>query len=118
MIAIVKYSAGNIKSVQNALIRLGYKSIITDDPSELINSDKVIFPGVGEASSAMLYLRERGLDKIIISLKQPVLGICLGLQLMCRFSEEGETKCLGIFDTDEDYSRRLIRFRIWAGIIV
>jgi glutamine amidotransferase len=100
MIAIVKYSAGNIKSVQNALIRLGYKSIITDDPSELISSEKVIFPGVGEASSAMLYLRERGLDRIIISLKQPVLGICLGLQLMCRFSEEGETKCLGVFDTD------------------
>jgi glutamine amidotransferase len=100
MIAIVKYSAGNIKSVQNALIRLGYKSIITDDPSELINAEKVIFPGVGEASSAMLYLRERGLDRIIISLKQPVLGICLGLQLMCRFSEEGETKCLGVFDTD------------------
>jgi glutamine amidotransferase len=96
----VKYSAGNIKSVQNALIRLGYKSIITDDPSELISSEKVIFPGVGEASSAMLYLRERGLDRIIISLKQPVLGICLGLQLMCRFSEEGETKCLGVFDTD------------------
>jgi glutamine amidotransferase len=100
MIAIVKYSAGNIKSVQNALIRLGYKSIITDDPSELISSEKVIFPGVGEASSAMLYLRERGLDRIILSLKQPVLGICLGLQLMCRFSEEGETKCLGVFDTD------------------
>jgi glutamine amidotransferase len=100
MIAIVKYSAGNIKSVQNALIRLGYKSIITDDPSELINAEKVIFPGVGEASSAMLYLRERGLDRTIISLKQPVLGICLGLQLMCRFSEEGETKCLGVFDTD------------------
>ena len=100
MIAIVKYSAGNIKSVQNALIRLGYKSIITDDPSELINAEKVIFPGVGEASSAMLYLRERGLDRTIISLKQPVLGICLGLQLMCRFSEEGETKCLGVFDTE------------------
>jgi glutamine amidotransferase len=100
MIAIVKYSAGNIKSVQNALIRLGYKSIITDDPSELINAEKVIFPGVGEASSAMLYLRERGLDRTIISLKQLVLGICLGLQLMCRFSEEGETKCLGVFDTD------------------
>ena len=100
MIAILKYSAGNIKSVQNALIRLGYKSIITDDPSELINAEKVIFPGVGEASSAMLYLRERGLDRTIISLKQPVLAICLGLQLMCRFSEEGETKCLGVFDTD------------------
>jgi imidazole glycerol-phosphate synthase subunit HisH len=100
MIAILKYSAGNIKSVQNALTRLGYKSIITDNPSELSNADKVIFPGVGEASSAIYYLKERGLDKTIISLKQPVLGICLGLQLMCRFSEEGETKCLGIFDTD------------------
>jgi imidazole glycerol-phosphate synthase subunit HisH len=100
MIAILKYSAGNIKSVQNALTRLGYKSIITDKPSELLSAEKVIFPGVGEASSAMLYLRDRGLDRIIISLKQPVLGICLGLQLMCRFSEEGETKCLGIFDTD------------------
>jgi imidazole glycerol-phosphate synthase subunit HisH len=100
MIAIVKYNAGNIKSVQNALTRLGYESSITDDPTELINADKVIFPGVGEASSAVHYLIERGLDKTIISLTQPVLGICLGLQLMCRYSEEGETKCLGIFDTD------------------
>ena len=100
MIAIVKYNAGNIKSVQNALTRLGYESMITDDPLELINADKVIFPGVGEASSTMQYLKERGLDKTIISLLQPVLGICLGLQLMCRFSEEGETKCLGIFDVD------------------
>ncbi|MCX6253551.1 MAG: imidazole glycerol phosphate synthase subunit HisH [Bacteroidia bacterium] len=100
MIAILKYNAGNIKSVQNALTRLGYKSIITDDPTELMNADKVIFPGVGEASSAMQYLKERGLDKTIISLKQPVLGICLGLQLMCRYSEEGNTECLGIFDAD------------------
>ncbi len=100
MIAIVKYNAGNIKSVQNALNRLGYKSIITDDPSELKNADKVIFPGVGEASSAMSYLREKGLDKIITSLKQPVLGICLGLQLMCRYSEEGDTDCLGIYDVN------------------
>jgi glutamine amidotransferase len=99
MIAIVKYNAGNIKSVKNALTRLGYASIITDDPSELINADKVIFPGVGEASSAMIYLKERGLDKTISSLRQPVLGICLGLQLMCSRSEEGDTKCLGIFDT-------------------
>jgi len=98
MIAIIKYNAGNIKSVQNALNRLGYESMITDDPSKLIKADKVIFPGVGEASSAMHYLTERGLDKAIISLKQPVLGICLGLQLMCRHSEEGDTKCLGIFD--------------------
>jgi len=100
MIAIIKYNAGNIKSVQNALTRLGYKSIITDDPVELENAEKVIFPGVGEASSAMSYLRERGLDDTIRSLKQPVLGICLGLQLMCRFSEEANTDCLGIFDTD------------------
>lgn len=100
MIAILKYNAGNIKSVQNALIRLGYESIITDNPAELMNADKVIFPGVGEASSAMQYLKERELDKTIISLKQPVLGICLGLQLMCRYSEENDTKCLGIFDSD------------------
>ena len=98
MIAIVKYNAGNITSVRNALTRLGYKSTITDDPAELMKAGKVIFPGVGEASSAMHYLEERGLDKTIISLKQPVLGICLGLQLMCRHSEEGNTKCLGIFD--------------------
>lgn len=100
MIAIVKYNAGNIKSVQNALNRLGYESMITDDPEELIRADKVIFPGVGEASSAMKYLKERGLDLTIVSLKQPLLGICLGLQLMCRFSDEGNTTCLGIFDSD------------------
>ena len=99
MIAIVKYNAGNIKSVKNALTRLGYDSVITDDPSELINADKVIFPGVGAASPAMIYLKERELDKTISSLRQPVLGICLGLQLMCSRSEEGDTKCLGIFDT-------------------
>jgi glutamine amidotransferase len=100
MIAIVKYNAGNIKSVQNSLNRLGYKSIITDDPGELQSADKVIFPGVGEAASAIQYLRERGLDQTIVSLSQPVLGICLGLQLMCRHTEEGDTKCLGIFDAD------------------
>jgi imidazole glycerol-phosphate synthase subunit HisH len=100
MIAILKYNAGNIKSVQNALSRLGYKSIITDNPSELTKAEKVIFPGVGEAGTAMIYLKERGLDQTILTLSQPVLGICLGLQLMCRFSEEGDTKCLGIFDTD------------------
>jgi glutamine amidotransferase len=99
MIAILKYNAGNIKSVQNALTRLGYKSNITDDPAELLNADKVIFPGVGEASSAMQYLKERGLDDTITSLRQPVLGICLGLQLMCRHSEEADTDCLGIFDS-------------------
>ena len=99
MIAILKYNAGNIKSVQNALTRLDFESIITDNPGELIKADKVIIPGVGEARSAMQYLKERELDKTIISLKQPVLGICLGLQLMCRYSEENDTKCLGIFDS-------------------
>lgn len=100
MIAIIKYNAGNIKSVQNALTRLGFESIITDDPMVLMNADKVIFPGVGEASTAMKYIRDRELDKTIRSLTQPVLGICLGLQLMCRFSEEASTECLGIFDSD------------------
>jgi imidazole glycerol-phosphate synthase subunit HisH len=100
MIAIVKYNAGNIKSVANALARLGYKSIITDNPDELTNAEKVIFPGVGEAGSAIKYLRERGLDNTIVSLRQPVLGICLGMQLLCRSTEEADTKCLGIFDAD------------------
>jgi glutamine amidotransferase len=100
MIAIVKYNAGNIRSVQNALTRLGQESIITDNTDVLSKADKVIFPGVGEAASAMKYLGERGLDKAIISLTQPVLGICLGLQLMCRHSEERNTRCLGIFDAD------------------
>lgn len=98
MIAIVKYNAGNTCSVQNALLRLGYEAVITDDENLLRNADKVIFPGVGEASTAMSYLRERDLDQVIISLKQPVLGICLGLQLMCKHSEEGDVNCLGIFD--------------------
>ena len=105
MIAIVKYNAGNIRSVQNALSRLGYDSIITDDPAQLKAADKVIFPGVGEANSAMRYLKEKELDKLIKSLKQPVLGICLGLQLMCRSSEEGNTECLGIFPV------KVIRFQ-------
>lgn len=99
MIAILKYNAGNIKSVQNAVSRLGYECIITDNQSELEKADKVIFPGVGEAGSAMKYLRDKGLDKTIAALKQPVLGICLGLQLMCRHSEEADTTCLGIFNT-------------------
>jgi imidazole glycerol-phosphate synthase subunit HisH len=98
MIAIIKYNAGNITSVQNALIRLGYESIITDNEAEIRNADKVIFPGVGEASTAMQYLQERKLDILIKSLTQPVLGICLGQQLMCSFSEENNTNCLGIFN--------------------
>jgi glutamine amidotransferase len=100
MIAIVNYNAGNIRSVQNALIRLGYESIITDDATEILKADKVIFPGVGEASSAMKYLTDKGLDKVLVSIEKPMLGICLGLQLMCKFSEEGNTNCLGIFDTN------------------
>jgi len=99
MIAIIRYNAGNIRSVQNSLLRLGYDCRITDNPDEIISADKVIFPGVGEASSAMKYLKERELDKVISSLKQPVLGICLGLQLMTLYSEEGDTECLKIFNT-------------------
>lgn len=100
MIAIIKYNAGNIRSVQNAINRLGYECIITDRSEEILQAEKVIFPGVGEASSAMSYLKERELDKLLVSLKQPVLGICLGLQLMCKTSEEGNTNCLGIFDAN------------------
>ncbi len=99
MIAIIKYQAGNIRSVQNALTRLGQKSTITDDPEEIMRAQKVIFPGVGEASSAMYYLKEKKLDALIPALKQPVLGICLGLQLMCMSSEEGPVACMEIFDT-------------------
>jgi glutamine amidotransferase len=100
MIAIIKYNAGNIRSVQNALLRLGFSCIITDNKKEILAADKVILPGVGEAGSAMRYLKEKELDQLIVSLKQPVLGICLGLQLMCRHSEEGDADCLGIFDTE------------------
>ena len=98
MTAVVKYNAGNIQSVLFALERLGAEAVWTDDPAVLRRADRVIFPGVGEASSAMQYLRERGLDEVIRSLQQPVLGICLGLQLFCRHSEEQNTDCLGIFD--------------------
>lgn len=97
-LAIIKYNAGNIRSVLYALDRIGYSAIVTDDAEEIRNADKVIFPGVGEASTAMKYLRERNLDKLISSLTQPVLGICLGMQLMCKYSEENDTDCLGIFD--------------------
>ena len=99
-IAIIKYNAGNIRSVLYALERIGYTAMVTDNAAEIRNADKVIFPGVGEASTAMNYLRERDLDRLICSLTQPVLGICLGMQLMCKYSEENDTKCLGIFDED------------------
>ena len=95
-IAIIKYNAGNIRSVLFALERIGVEGIVTDDEQQIRSSDKVIFPGVGEAGSAMAYLRERNLDKVIKDLKQPVLGICLGMQLMCTHSEENDTTCLGI----------------------
>ncbi|TRX72334.1 imidazole glycerol phosphate synthase subunit HisH [Carboxylicivirga sp. M1479] len=97
-IVIIKYNAGNIRSVKNALLRLGYDAEITADPDVIRKADKVIFPGVGEASTTMAYLRKSGLDKLITSLKQPVIGICLGMQLMCSFSEEGNVDCLNIFE--------------------
>lgn len=95
-LAIVKYNAGNIQSVLFALERIGVEGQVTDDPDLLRSADKVIFPGVGEARSAMQYLRGRGLDQVIRELKQPVLGICLGMQLLCRHSEENDTDCLGL----------------------
>jgi len=97
-IVIIKYNAGNIESVNNAMQRLGVKAEITGDHERIKAADKVIFPGVGEASTTMAYLKKEGLDKLIPELKQPVLGICLGLQLMCSHSEEGNTPCLGIFE--------------------
>jgi imidazole glycerol-phosphate synthase subunit HisH len=97
-VVIIKYNAGNIESVKNALGRLGIEAEITGDKGLIRSADKVIFPGVGEASSTMEYLHRHGLDETILSLTQPVLGICLGLQLMCSYSEERETHCLGIFD--------------------
>ena len=98
MIAIIDYVAGNVKSVENAVRRLGFETFITSDFEEIRNAEKVIFPGVGEASTAMKYLKQKNLEKLIPTLKQPFLGICLGQQLLCDFSEEGATKCLGIFD--------------------
>ena len=97
-VVIIKYNAGNIQSVSFALERLGVGFTITDDKEAIRSADKVIFPGVGEASTTMEYLRDKGLDSLIRELKQPVLGICLGMQLMCRHSEENDTRCLGIFD--------------------
>ena len=99
-VAIIKYNAGNIYSVSYALKRLGVEATITADPELLCKADKVIFPGVGEAQTTMEHLKEHKLDAIIKGLKQPVLGICLGMQLMCRHSEEGDADCLGIFDTE------------------
>ncbi|MBR4898901.1 MAG: imidazole glycerol phosphate synthase subunit HisH [Prevotella sp.] len=99
-VAIVKYNAGNIYSVVNALRRLGVEPLLTDDPDALRQADRVVFPGQGEARGAMEYLRARGLDEVIRSLTQPVLGICIGQQLLCRHSEEGDVDCLGIFDAE------------------
>lgn len=99
-IAIINYGAGNIQSIKFAFQRLGYEAVLTDKPDVISSADKVIFPGVGEASSAMGMLRESGLDQLVPKLKQPVLGICLGMQLMCHSSEEGNTTGLGIFDVD------------------
>ncbi len=104
-VAIVKYNAGNICSVINALQRLGITPEVTDQPERLLQADRVLFPGQGEAGSTMAYLRAHQLDEVIRNLRQPVLGICIGQQLMCRHSEESNTECLGIFDVD------VLRFR-------
>lgn len=99
-VAIVEYNAGNIYSVVNALRRLGIEPVLTDSKEQLMKADRVIFPGQGEAGNCMRYLREHNLDKLIKDLRQPVLGICVGQQLLCRHSEEGDTDCIGVFDVD------------------
>ena len=99
-VAIVKYNAGNIYSVVNALKRMGIEPLLTDDAEQLQKADRVLFPGQGEASGAMEYLKARRLDEVIRNLRQPVLGICIGQQLLCRHSEEGDTDCIGIFDAE------------------
>jgi len=96
-IVIIKYNAGNIRSVLFALERIGAEALVTDDPDTISRADRIIFPGVGEASSAMNYLRERKLDLLIKNLQQPVLGVCLGMQLLCAYSEENDTNCIGVF---------------------
>src|SRR5690606_10713274 len=98
-IAIIKYNAGNIQSVLFALKRIGVDAVVTDDNEEILKADKIIFPGVGEANTAMNFLQSKKLDLLIPQLKQPLLGICLGMQLLCSYSEENNTKCLGVFDT-------------------
>ena len=99
-VVIIDYEAGNIKSIQFAFKRLGYDAVLSNCPDTILNADKVIFPGVGEASNAMTKLKETGLDKLIPNLKQPVLGICLGMQLLCNHSDEGDTIGLGVFDVN------------------
>ena len=99
-VAIVKYNAGNVYSVVNAFRRLGVEPLLTDDAEQLRRADRVVFPGQGEASTAMEYLRQRRLDETIRQLRQPVLGICIGQQLLCRHSEEGDTECIGVFEAD------------------
>ena len=100
MIAIIDYKMGNLRSVKNALSRLGADYTVTDDPTQIIAADKVLMPGVGYAAQAMANLRDRGLVEVIRGLRQPVLGICIGMQILCRYSEEGDTPCLDVFDTD------------------
>ena len=113
MIAIIKYNAGNVLSVQYALKRLGFDAKVTDDHTEIRNADKVIFPGVGNANAAMLSLKEKDLDKVIKELTQPVLGICVGMQLLCNYSEENDTECLGIIDLSvKRFSSQKINFKI------
>lgn len=99
-LAIIKYNAGNIGSVENAVRRLGIEPLVTDNVELIQKADRVIFPGQGEAHSTMAYLKAHGLDQVIVNLKQPVLGICIGMQLLCRHSEEQDTDCLGVFDVD------------------
>lgn len=99
-VAVVKYNAGNVYSVVNTLRRLGVEPVLTDDARKIMSADRVVFPGQGEAAGAMAYLRGHGLDVVIRNLRQPVLGICIGQQLLCRHSAEGDTDCLGVFDAD------------------